>query len=148
MDNIIQNNYTNTSEAVKIIDDCIKIIHEVTEIRNNLVKKFNNNLLSNNLSGLALQTLPQDNDILRQKIKTDLNLPDTEVNGEPVENEEVTKYMSVVDFERNKDALQQNYKPTNSGGRKRKTKKNKKSYRKKNKKSYRKKNKKSYRKTF
>jgi len=145
---IIQNNYTNASEAVKIIDDCIELIHKVAESRNNVVKNFNNKILSNKLSDLVLRTLPQDNDILRQKIKTDLNLPDTEVNGEPVENEEVTKYMSVVDFEKNKDALQQNYKPTNSGGRKRKTKKNKKSYRKKNKKSYRKKNKKSYRKAF
>ncbi len=105
---IIKGNYTNATEAIKIIDDFFAAYEEVQEIRNSVYQMLNNRKMGT-LSQLALNALPKTEEEFKNKL--------TESFGEDAN---IDEYMSVYDFEKNKDKLQKEYNPKNesSGGRK------------------------------
>jgi hypothetical protein len=107
-DKIIKGKYTNANEAIKIIDEILDAYDEMEEIRNSLYKTINNKKIGT-LSQLALNALPKTEEEFKNKL--------TESFGE---NTDIDSYMSVYDFEKNKDKLQKEYNPANSssGGRK------------------------------
>jgi hypothetical protein len=103
------NNYETILNTIQPKLDKIKVIMEDARKVNEEVLKHTNNTYLNNrgtLSQLALQTLPKDDAELREQITASLN-----------ENESpdvVDTYMTVVDFERNKQNQTKS-----SGGRRR-----------------------------
>ena len=111
---IIKGNYTNATEAIKIIDEILAAYDEIEEIRRNSIYKYINNKSIGTLSQLALNALPKTEEEFKNKL--------TESFGEDAN---IDEYMSVYDFEKNKDKMQKEYNPANSssGGRKTKRKK-------------------------
>ncbi len=109
---IIKGNYTNATEAIKIIDEILDAYDEMQEMKKSIYKSLNNKKIGT-LSQLALNVLPETEEEFKNKL--------TESFGE---NADINDYMSVYNFEKNKDKLQEEYNPTNSssGGKKNKKK--------------------------
>ncbi len=110
---IIKGNYTNATEAIKIIDEILNAYDEMGEMRNSVYKTLNNRKIGT-LSELALNTLPKTEEEFKNKL--------TESFGEDAN---IDEYMSVYSFEKNKDKLQEAYNPKNESSGGKKTKKRK-----------------------
>lgn len=85
---IIKGNYTNATEAIKIIDEILGVYDEMQEMRNSIYKSLNNKKIGT-LSELALNTLPKTEKEFKNKL--------TESFGE---NADIDEYMSVYNFEK------------------------------------------------
>ncbi len=112
---IIKGKYTNATVAIKIIDEILAAFDKIEKKRQSIYRNMNNRKVGT-LSELALNALPKTEEEFKNKL--------TESFGEDAD---IDEYMSVYNFEKNKEKLKKEYNPSNSssGGRKTKAKKRK-----------------------